>query len=82
MDTHNFAHRAEYHGISVWANRNSAPKWTVKELGAALSKDILGDSGAVMRGAAQAMAICNEGDSRRLVATKAILAAAEEPPQA
>jgi hypothetical protein len=80
MDTYDFAHRAEHHGIGVWASKHSAPKWTGKELGAALSMAILGDSGAAMRRAAVALAdVCNTGDGGRVVAAKAILAAIEEP---
>ena len=80
LDTYDFAYRAEYHGVGVWANKHSAPKWTAGELGAALSKAIVGDSGAVMKEAALTLAnICKLGDSGRVVAAKGILAAIEEP---
>ena len=79
MDTYDFSYRAEYHGIGVWASKHSAPKWTANELGAALSKAIVGDSGATMRRKARALAdMCNAGDSGRVVAAKTILAAAQD----
>ncbi|KAL5353704.1 hypothetical protein ACLOAV_001744 [Pseudogymnoascus australis] len=42
VDLYDYATRAEFLGIGVWGNKNSAPYWTAEELGIAFQR-VLGD---------------------------------------
>ncbi|PLB47923.1 UDP-glucoronosyl and UDP-glucosyl transferase family protein [Aspergillus steynii IBT 23096] len=72
FDTYDFAHRAEFRGIGVWGNRNTAPAVKGVDLGKALIRVLASEESIGMADRAKKVVTQLEGEGRTIACEKIV----------